>query len=545
MTAPAPPKFEPTIQNLDDFLEGWRKSQGSQDHTPPGSTCSKINTQPNIPTLGNRSQTGHGQNTKYKQIDTLVSTNESHTSVTDRTDHNEPIFPSGTPSPGPDFELYPRRHPGLHGHRRPDPNHSKRRGRYFERPIPTTPPPTRPSSPSRTSSLHFHKDYVKDIFPAIAPEVQYLVWHRTENIAILTQSINMAHEQISRLQKPVHDQAAAITKLTTTVQLLRANPPPPPNNNNIPPAELKGIGKANSPPNRKSFAGAAAGAPIDQPKDSFKLVVKKKKPAPLFKPEYTHMNRQVIRETDCPITDDISDDMIVASVNKAITHHNILFLSATRSPRGKLTFETTPNSSGDTGASMSSEINMALDQLGVCIKGVHAKSRWTGYVIHGVPSHIGTTNTTDVSAKMAEEITAATGFTFAQAPRWMNSQGFLQERGFGSIIVMFPGNVQNAGLTRLSLFNSSCRMENALPSSHNTQWFKCQEYGHRGESCIKTEKCGVCAESHSTRDHKCGTKTYPGGANVTTLRKDAPTALQAQPGTTNQWTAPAQPVLKP
>ncbi|KAL0630749.1 hypothetical protein Q9L58_010401, partial [Maublancomyces gigas] len=113
---------------------------------------------------------------------------------------------------------------------------------FSSAPIPTTPTPSRPSSPAPTPSLPFHKDYLKDIFPAIAPEVQYLVWHMRENRTLLTQNINMAHEQINGLQKAIHAQAAAITKLTATVQLLRTNPPPS-NNTSTPLPSKKGKGK--------------------------------------------------------------------------------------------------------------------------------------------------------------------------------------------------------------------------------------------------------------------------------------------------------------
>ncbi|KAL0630709.1 hypothetical protein Q9L58_010442 [Maublancomyces gigas] len=245
------------------------------------------------------------------------------------------------------------------------------------------------------------KAFLKDIFPFIAPEVQYLVWHMTKNNTLVTQNINMAQEQISGLYKAVYAKAAAITKLTATVQNRRANPPPL-TNTNKPMGHPNGKGKAPSHAAPNGGKEEETGTP--------------------FQPENTRMNRQVIVEKDCPIPDNITNDAIVTVVNNAIAHHSIGFLSARRSQRGNLMFETTPNTSADTGASLSIEINMALDQLSVFIKGVHAKSRSTGYVIHGVPSHIRTTHTPDVPAKTAEEITTATGFTLAQAPRWMNSQ---------------------------------------------------------------------------------------------------------------------------
>lgn len=56
---------------------------------------------------------------------------------------------------------------------------------------------------------------------------------------------------------------------------------------------------------------------------------------------------------------------------------------------------------------MALEINTGLDQLGIYTTGVHAKSRWTGFIVHGVPSHIGTTNTSQLAETITREIKAA------------------------------------------------------------------------------------------------------------------------------------------
>ncbi|KAL0630902.1 hypothetical protein Q9L58_010239 [Maublancomyces gigas] len=169
--------------------------------------------------------------------------------------------------------------------------------------------------------MPFHKHYLKDIFPSIAPELQYLVWHMTENTAFLTQNINMAHEQISRLRKAVNAQSSAIARLTNTVQ------------------QRKSHQSAIS----KTIAAVAAGAPANQPKVNFKVVERMKKQEHLYQPESMGLNRQVIVETDCPIPDNITDDAILAAVNAAIADL-------------------------DTGAALSIEINMALNKLGIVIK---------------------------------------------------------------------------------------------------------------------------------------------------------------------------------
>lgn len=189
------------------------------------------------------------------------------------------------------------------------------------------------------------------------------------------------------------------------------------------------------------------------------------KPPPGFQPEYSRLNKQVIMETNCPVPKDMSDDAILAGVDSAFSHHKICFLTARRFFRGNLTLETQPNTSIDTGAMLSIEINMAHDELCSFTKGIHAKRRWTGFFFHGVLTHISTPNTPAVCTKMADKITAATAFTIAKASRWITPASKLTNQEAGSIIIMFPGNVWNTGRTPLFLFKRRCGIEKALPSS--------------------------------------------------------------------------------
>ncbi|KAL0630520.1 hypothetical protein Q9L58_010633 [Maublancomyces gigas] len=241
-------------------------------------------------------------------------------------------------------------------------------------------------------------------------------------------------------------------------------------------------------------------APTPPPAGDFTRVTHQKKKAktPFFTPEYTRLNRQVIVETNGQIPELISNDDILEAVNEATMIQGLKFLSAQRSTNGNLRFETNPATSADEGAKYHVEITFALEKLHIQGTNIYANSRWSKFVIHGVPAHIGTRNTPQLSSRIAEEIFQATNFSMAQPPRWLTSPANLENRGSGTIIVSFPGKVGNLGMKFISLFTRRCYFEKARPDYRNAQCHKCLEYGHHQESCSKPTKCAICAENHPT-----------------------------------------------
>ncbi|KAL0630950.1 hypothetical protein Q9L58_010197 [Maublancomyces gigas] len=285
--------------------------------------------------------------------------------------------------------------------------------------------------------------------------VQYLAWLIRDTITPLTIRLEQADANIPDLRAVVEKQTRAINTLTTALQDLRKEakkptPTPTPTPTNPP----KGKGKAettiSNPPTttKKSYANVASSSNTPPPADFTKVTHQKKKTkAPFFTPEYTKLNRQVIVETNGQIPELISNHDILEVVNEATMAQGLRFLSAQRSTNGNLPFETNPATSADEGAKYHVQITFALEKLHIQATNIYANSRWSKFVIHGVPAHIGTRNTPELSSRIAEEIFQATNFSMAQPPRWLTSPAILENRGSGTIIVSFPGKVENLDQT--------------------------------------------------------------------------------------------------
>ncbi|KAL0630615.1 hypothetical protein Q9L58_010538, partial [Maublancomyces gigas] len=332
-----------------------------------------------------------------------------------------------------------------------------------------TPDPTPETTPTASTSFNNDLNYMPGLEGESPVPVHYLAWLIRNTITPIMSRLEQADAAIITLHDTVEKQTRAINSLTTTLQELRKasysktnNTPSPPNdknkNNTTPNANDKGKNPekkkndsetANNTP-KKTYANAAA-TNNHQDQGSFtKVLYKKKAPAPFFTPEYTRLNRQVIVETNGPIPDLISNDDILEIVNEATSAQGLKFLSAQRSLNGNLRFETNPSTSADEGAKYHVEITLALDKLHIQATNIYANSRWSKFVIHGVPAYIGTKNSVELSARIADEIFAATNFSLAQPPRWLTSPEVLQNRGNGQSSYRSRGKLRtsDSGTTR-------------------------------------------------------------------------------------------------
>lgn len=199
---------------------------------------------------------------------------------------------------------------------------------------------------------------------------------------------------------------AEVSDLRATIRTLSFHPTPPaqkaaPKTGSFkaPHSNPTGANKSNSSNNtapsnngNKSYAkaAAAAAAPADQ---EFVTVQKKKKViTPFFEPGTSRLSQQIIIATADPIPNTIANDTLLEVINLATGTQKFPFHAARRSMNGNLTLETSLTTTADQGVALEKEIAMGLDILSITVTNVYANSHWSQFVIHGIPSDIGTTN---------------------------------------------------------------------------------------------------------------------------------------------------------
>ncbi|KAL0630558.1 hypothetical protein Q9L58_010597, partial [Maublancomyces gigas] len=120
-------------------------------------------------------------------------------------------------------------------------------------------------------------------------------------------------ELIQALGKDLTATQAQVLSLTNT---LRSRGPAPAPTKPAPPPPPPPAPKATKP----SFAAVAASGPA-APSNQWQIATKKAKkvrPEPLFKPDYTKVNRELIIELSSPIPSGVSDYAIITAANKAL-----------------------------------------------------------------------------------------------------------------------------------------------------------------------------------------------------------------------------------
>ncbi|KAL0630683.1 hypothetical protein Q9L58_010467 [Maublancomyces gigas] len=191
----------------------------------------------------------------------------------------------------------------------------------------------------------------------------------TPDASLIAQVASLV-ELIQALRKDLTATQAQDLSLTNTLRSrgsapapTKPAPPPPP-----PPAP-----KATKP----SFAAAAASGPA-APSNQWQIATKKGKkvrPEPLFKPDYTKVNRELIIELASPIPSGVSDYAIITAANKALASTEVVFCLARRTTRGNIILLTRPNISASAAEAYSSILAASLQQLGCTPSSTRANSR--------------------------------------------------------------------------------------------------------------------------------------------------------------------------
>ncbi|KAH0610199.1 uncharacterized protein H6S33_011726 [Morchella sextelata] len=299
-------------------------------------------------------------------------------------------------------------------------------------------------------------------------------------------------QQQQQQQQPQHPQpqpqqrqrtappAAPQTTLQAAPQAAPQVPPP------IPP----------QPRGWKAGTWAAVASAAGPAQEKFQVVERRKKPAkpkadPLFKPEYTKINREIIVETTAP--SDVNPSEIRTLVNARIQDESCHFISARRTAKDNFILETKFVTPATKAMEYAKEIEEALLPL------------QSKFLLHGIPTTIG--EGIEAGQLVASEIRSNYGenFQLAQVPRWISRAETRMGKTHSSMVVALPGQItmETLGVKFLSLFNRSCHIEAFLPTFPDTQCAKCLEYGHCQEKCKNNGKCGHCAGDHLTSFHPC------------------------------------------
>ncbi|KAH0603232.1 uncharacterized protein H6S33_008236, partial [Morchella sextelata] len=402
------------------------------------------------------------------------------------------------------------------------------------------------------------------LYPSIVPQdthtqtdLNYITWairHATSRICPPTDRIEILEEQTTSLRRTVDTlrhqieaQTTMITSIHSAIHLLLNKQPQPqqpqqpqqnqlqqqqqqqrkqqPQGQRMPPPAVPQIipqvapqaapqAPPPAPPQQapprgwKAGTWAAVASAPGPAQGNFQVVERKKKSAkpkadPIFKPEYTKINREIIVETTAP--SDVNPSEIRTLVNARIQDESCHFISARRTPKDNFILETKFVTPATKAMEYAKEIEEALLTLQVPVAVIRANSKWSKFLLHGIPTTVG--EGIEAGQLVASEIRSNYGenFQLAQIPRWISRAETRMEKTHSSMVIALPGQItmETLGVKFLSLFNRSCHIEAFLPTFPDTQCAKCLEYGHRQEKCKNNGKCGHCAGDHLTSFHPC------------------------------------------
>ncbi|KAI5836670.1 hypothetical protein DFP73DRAFT_602052 [Morchella snyderi] len=202
----------------------------------------------------------------------------------------------------------------------------------------------------------------------------------------------------------------------------------------------------------RSFANVARANNPNQ--ETFQVVQRKKaarKADPLFKPEFTKTNREVIVECNAPSVQascNQTPSEIRTRINGGIPDAKYHFIAARKTLNHNIVLETKFDSSAVTVLAYKHEIKDALTAMRIYVIDIKANSKWSKFLLHGIPTTIG--DGLDAGQLVASEIRNNYGdkFELAQIPRWITKPEKRTGKEHSSMIIALPGSftIQTLGL---------------------------------------------------------------------------------------------------
>jgi len=132
-------------------------------------------------------------------------------------------------------------------------------------------------------------------------------------------------------------------------------------------------------------------------------------------------------------------------------------------------------------------------------------TNWHKVLIHGAPTSV--FNTEGGMDLIVDEIkTFNQGLEPVGVPYWLTSKERRQNQRAGTVVVAFKTEKEANTVVRhgISIAGLRLRAEKMLRTPRTSQCSRCLGFGHRDIKCRKAFKCRLCAEEHSSKQHKCG-----------------------------------------
>lgn len=131
---------------------------------------------------------------------------------------------------------------------------------------------------------------------------------------------------------------------------------------------------------------------------------------------------------------------------------------------------------------------------------------WSKIIIHGIP--IQPFDGPEGLQRITEEILTYNkdlDLHVKGTPFWITSDEKRKTQRAGSIGVALASDAEAARAMKYRLYIAGicARVEKMHKVAPTTQCRKCQGYGHLATRCTNRTTCGICAQSHDTKEHWC------------------------------------------
>ncbi|KAL0630855.1 hypothetical protein Q9L58_010292 [Maublancomyces gigas] len=238
------------------------------------------------------------------------------------------------------------------------------------------------------------------------------------------------------------DQIEALTPRVDALETAPTPPPPPP----PPPPFPSALPPPSSP--TPLYTEVASKASNKRPTPTAKTVEK------LVNTDTTKHQRQLVVTCDPTPPTTISNDAILASVNKALETTGVRFILARRSRKGNLVLQTAPANQASKAINHGDTIASCLKDLECTPTHMCPNATWTSFLVHNVP-----TSYPPHQVATVIQLNDPT-LPLCRHPRWLTTAQKRKEKTHSTMVITLPRSLTlaNLGLSSLIILNQACRL---------------------------------------------------------------------------------------
>ena len=134
---------------------------------------------------------------------------------------------------------------------------------------------------------------------------------------------------------------------------------------------------------------------------------------------------------------------------------------------------------------------------------IKVDEKWHEAIVHGI--EIEAFKSSNGMQQLQKEIEQWNSIKLTREPMWLTKHENQINKSYSSMKISFSSknDLKNGIQKSMIVAGTQCKTVKFISTKPETQYNKCQKFGHTTNTCYALATCQFCANIHNTHNHKC------------------------------------------